>query len=266
MLLLIGHGYVGRYVSRVLTDQGIDHDWMSHQEVLMTPNKYDFIINAAGHTGTPNVDACEVQRVACLKGNVQFPLNLHAHFDCPILHITSGCVYTGYTQGGWMEYDKPNFNMDNGSFYSGTKALFQEMWEDVVNDQGYLFRIRMPFGADNNDKNLLTKLRKYPKLVNFENSVSNVEDVAKAAVFFYLNRPNPGIYNVCNPGSVTTYQIAEMLRLDKEWYDHDAFMEAVRAPRSNCVLNTDKIMSVYPLERATESLYKCVKFLDSIPL
>ena len=264
MLYLIGHGYVGKYVASVLIDANIKFVNLKHTDTI--PSDADFVINAAGYTGVPNVDACEYHRQACLEGNVNFPLKLHTQTKAPILHITSGCVYTGYTAGGWTEYDKPNFNMDNGSYYSGTKALFQQLWEDLIDDHGYLFRIRMPFGADQDPKNLLQKLIKYPKLVNFENSVSNVEDVARAAVFFYQNRPAPGIYNVCNPGSVTTYQVAEMLRLNKEWYEQDEFFNAVTAPRSNCVLNTDKLQSIYPLERATESLYKCAKFLDSIPL
>lgn len=261
MITLIGHGYVGKYIANELDKQKVKYYWTSHTDPV--PHDTTFVINAAGYTGVPNVDACEAHRQQCIEGNVNFPLRLEQVTEAPVLHISSGCVYTGYTNGGWREYHTPNFNFNNGSFYSATKALFQELWLDTANKESYIFRIRMPFGADMSDKNLLTKLRKYKKLVNFENSVSNVQEVAEAAVFFALERPEPGIYNVVNPGSITTYQIAEMMGIEKEWFDHDGFMESVKAPRSNCVLNTDKMQAVFPLSDAVESLWDAIKTLDS---
>ena len=218
------------------------------------------IINAAGYTGVPNVDACEVHKQDCIQGNVVFPMLLERNYPyTPIIHITSGCVYTGYKDGGWTEEDPPNFTFNNASFYSATKALNQETLKTYLRNKSYLLRIRMPFGPDNDDKNLLTKLSKYDKLVNFENSVSNVEEVAECAVWFAETRPRPGIYNAVNPGGIKTHQIAQMMGLVKSYYTEEEFKQAVIAPRSNCVLNTDKMQEVFKFRNATESLIDAIE-------
>ena len=171
----------------------------------------------------------------------------------PIVHITSGCVYTGYKPGGWTEEDDPNFDFNNGSFYSGSKALFQTLMTPYL-DKSYLLRIRMPFGDEHEPKNIFTKLSNYQKLIDYENSFSYVVDVAKVAVYFALNKPVGGIYNVCNPGSATTKQVADKLELDKEWFTRDEFKTATVAPRSNCVMNVDKLFSVFPIQHINDAL------------
>src|SRR6202044_2740324 len=58
----------------------------------------EFVINAAGYTGKPNVDACETNRAETLLGNALFPAALaHAcsSLGIPFGHISSGCIYTG---------------------------------------------------------------------------------------------------------------------------------------------------------------------------
>jgi hypothetical protein len=55
-----------------------------------------------------------------------------------------------------------------------------------------------------------------------------------------------------------------MMGIEKEWFDHDGFMESVRAPRSNCVLNTDKMQAVFPLGDSINSLYEAIKTLDHL--
>ena len=259
MITLIGHGYVAKYISGELISQGIKFNWTHHTDGIPWDTK--FIINAAGFTGVPNVDACEFDRDKTIQGNVLFPLELERNAkqrEIPVLHITSGCVYTGYVDGGWLEEDAPNFTFDNASFYSASKALFQELWSEQFANRSYLFRIRMPFGPDKDPKNLLTKLTKYDKLIDNINSLSNVQEVAKAAVHFALYRPKPGIYNAVNPNGVSTEQIATLLELDKQWLTPDEFDSITVAPRSNCVLNTDKMQEVYKFKDSYQSLYQTI--------
>ncbi len=259
MITLIGHGYVGKYIKKELEKQVIKHEWISHDQKPSVSSTV--IINAAGFTGVPNVDACESQKDKTIEGNVIFPLELERwceYYNIPVVHISSGCVYTDYKDGGWLETDAPNFTFGNASFYSATKALNQETLKPYLRNRSYLLRIRMPFGPDNDDKNLLTKLSKYNKLVNFENSVSNVEEVAECAVWFAENKPMPGIYNAVNPGGIKTHQIAQMMGLTKPYFTDEEFKQAVIAPRSNCVLNTDKMQKVFQFRSATESLIDAI--------
>ena len=252
MITLIGHGYVGKHIKKELEDRDIHHEWVTHDQPVSAGTTA--IINAAGYTGSPNVDACEQYKQETIDGNVVFPLQLEAANPVtPIVHITSGCVYTGYKPGGWTEEDDPNFDFNNGSFYSGSKALFQTLMAPYL-DKSYLLRIRMPFGDEHEPKNIFTKLSNYQKLIDHENSFSYVVDVAKVAVYFALNKPASGIYNVCNPGSATTKQVAEKLELDKEWFTRDEFKAATVAPRSNCVMNVEKLFSVFPIQHISDAL------------
>lgn len=252
MITLIGHGYIGQAIHERLEVQSyMPTVWISHRAPI--PQNTQVIINAAGYTGSPNVDACEIHRQDTINGNVIWPLKLELSFpNIPIVHISSGCVYTGYEKA-FTEEDPPNFTFDNGSFYSGTKALAQELLMPYMH-KSYLLRIRMPFGDKKHPKNLLTKLEKYNKLIDFENSLSYVPDVADFAIQCAIGRFTPGIYNVCNPGSKTTRQIANQMGLKKEWFTKEEFAAAVTAPRSNCVLSTNKIEKIYSIKSIDDVL------------
>ena len=259
MITLIGHGYIGTYIHNELLFENLEHNWISHTDSI--PTNTDYIINCAGYTGVPNVDACEHNKQKTIQGNVLFPLNLERTTNVPIMHLSSGCVYTGYKDGGWLETDTPNFNFDNASFYSASKTLAQELLTPYMN-KSYLMRLRMPFCAENNPKSLLTKLKKYDKLVDKENSISCVYDIAKVAIVFYRQRPDYGIYNLCNTGSTTTKRIADKLGLNKQWFTEEEFRNSVIAPRSNCVLNTEKLEAIYKIRPTEEALDYCIRILN----
>jgi UDP-glucose 4,6-dehydratase len=261
MITLIGHGYIGDYISRTLTAKKLTYnfEWIRHTDPI--PKGTTVIINAAGYTGSPNVDACETNKAETIDGNVVFPLMLEVNNkDIPIVHISSGCTYGGYKEGGWTEEDEPNFTFGNGSFYSGSKALGQQALSAFMS-KSYLLRIRMPFGDEDHDKNFLTKMKKYKKLISYENSLSYVPDVADVAVFFANKLPKPGIYNVCNPGSSNAKDITKMMNLEKEFFTEEEFKAATVAPRSNCVLNVDKLQAIFPLQPVEVALKKAIASL-----
>lgn len=265
MITLIGHGYIGKAIAKELRDQNISFKWATHKDNVSQDFNTTCIINAAGFTGVPNVDMCETYRDETIAGNVTFPFKLQTEAwlrYVPVIHITSGCVYNGYYGAGWTEEHDPNFTFNNGSFYSGSKALFQQMVKPYLSNS-YLLRIRMPFDGSNDSKNILTKLTKYYKLINNINSYSYVDDVAKVAVFFSQKKPPGGIYNVCNPGSLTTKQVAEKLGLNKPWMTVDEFKTIAKAPRSNCTLDGSKLQNIYPLRSIEETMDEAIKeFLD----
>lgn len=254
-ITLIGHGYIGEHIASELHNQNLHFNWVKHSEKI--PNETSVIINASGYTGSPNVDACEIHKEDCIAGNVIYPLQLELNNkNIPIVHITSGCVYTGYEKE-FTEEDEPNFNFNNGSFYSGSKALEQKILEPYL-DKSYLLRIRMPFGDKPHPKNFLTKMIKYDKLISFDNSLSYVPEVAKVAVLFATTLPNPGIYNVCNPGYSNAKEIVDMLGIEKQFFTEDEFKKTVVAPRSNCILNTDKLASIFKMTPIKDALKKAV--------
>lgn len=252
MITLIGHGYVGCEIARVLDAQGRKYDWQHHTDAW--PKSGSVVINAAGFTGTPNVDECEYRKKETIEGHIVFPLRLEQHGQ-PIIHITSGCVYNGYKEGGWTEDDPPNFDFTNGSFYSGCKAMQQEVLDLT---RHYLLRIRLPFGARAHPRNYLTKLKNYERLIDVTNSLSSIEDVAKTAVFFAVHFPEPGIYNVVCRGSVSTREVASLMGLAKRWFTDEEFSKAVRAPRSNCTLSSAKLNRLLPVRSVADALREAI--------
>lgn len=217
----------------------------------------DHLINCAGFTGKPNVDACEIHKMECLEGNGVLPGIIRLGCEMagiPWGHVSSGCIYTGRRAdgSGFTEKDPPNFSFrqNNCSFYSGCKALGEELLDRAENC--YVWRLRIPFENTANPRNYLQKVISYSKLLDAENSLSNLHEFVTACVDSFRLRIPFGIYNLTNPGSVTTRQVVEMIhrkgvssKAFEFFKDEAEFMkQAAKTPRSNCVLDSSKAISV----------------------
>ena len=262
--LLGGSGYVGQAYQGLLTRKGVQFRSVRRAELDYTDpailrgalerDRPEFLINAAGYTGKPNVDACELHKEECLFGNAVLPGRIAAACAAagvPWGHISSGCIYNGSRPDGaaFTEEDAPNFTFRAGpcSFYSGTKALGEEV---LAGKPGiYIWRLRIPFDNVENPRNYLTKLMRYPRLLEATNSISQLDEFAAATFACWERRIPAGIYNVTNPGRVTTHEVVDLIRSSgvcrKEYSffgDEAEFMRvAAKTPRSNCVVDSGKL-------------------------
>ena len=271
MILVLGaSGYVGSAYQRFFAGRGIDfqaadrrkHDYLQKDGLrqLIKEVQPEFVINAAGYTGKPNVDACEIHKTECLEGNGVFPglvKEVCAEVKTPWGHVSSGCIFTGSRPdgSGFREEDAPNFTFrqNNCSFYSGTKALGEEILQDA--DQCYIWRLRIPFDHVDNPRNYLSKVISYARLLEARNSLSQRDDFVRATWECWSRRLPFGTYNVTNPGSITTHEVVELIKKSslgkrlqakgKEFSfftDEAEFMKiAAKTPRSNCVMDSSKI-------------------------
>lgn len=262
--LLGGSGYVGKAYQALLTRKGLtfrnlkrsDFDYTSRAKLteLLRREKPAFLINAAGYTGKPNVDACELHRAECLDGNAVLPGTIAAacsEAGVPWGHVSSGCIYSGRNPdgSGFKETDTPNFSFrtNHCSFYSGTKALGEEVLADAP--QVYIWRLRIPFNEVDNPRNYLTKLLRYDTLLEAENSISQLEEFVAGTFACWEKRVPFGTYNVTNPGHVTTHEVVDLIRKTgvshkafKFFADETEFMaKAAKTPRSNCVMDSTKL-------------------------
>ena len=218
-------------------------------------NHIKYLINAAGYTGKPNVDACENDKHNTLMGNAVLPGILREACErAEILfgHVSSGCIYSGKKDNGdgFIETDKPNFSFrtNNSSFYSGTKALGEEILKGAENC--YIWRLRIPFNEVDSPRNFITKLLNYDKLLEAENSISHLGEFTEAAWESINQEIKPGIYNITNTGSVKTSEVVEMIKeiLNPKkqfcyFSNEEEFMKlAAKTPRSNCVLDNSKLL------------------------
>jgi dTDP-4-dehydrorhamnose reductase len=267
IFLLGGSGYVGSAYQALLQRKGLpfrnirraDFDYTNEAALteLLRREKPSFLINAAGYTGKPNVDACELHKSDCLMGNGVLPgiiANACAAAGVPWGHVSSGCIYTGARPdgSGFTETDTPNFTFrtNNCSFYSGTKALGEEVLADKPDV--FIWRLRIPFNQVDNPRNYLTKLLRYSTLLEATNSISQLEEFVEATFACWEKRVPFGIYNVTNPGQVTTHEVVELIKKtgvsDKEFTffknESDFMARAAKTPRSNCVMDSSKLASV----------------------
>jgi len=233
----------------------------------------DHLINCAGYTGKPNVDACELHKAECLDGNGVLPGIVRQaceRAEIPWGHVSSGCIFTGRRSDGdgFREDDPPNFSFrqNNCSFYSGCKAIGEEVLEGA--EQCYIWRLRIPFENTANPRNYLQKVMSYQRLLDAENSLSHLGEFVTACVdSFRLGIPY-GIYNLTNPGSVTTREVVGMIQISGvsekafEFFSDEAdFMRvAAKTPRSNCVLDSSKAIAAgLKFRNVKDSLNDCLK-------
>jgi dTDP-4-dehydrorhamnose reductase len=293
MVFLLGSsGYIGQAFGQELAQRGIPFRPISRQEInyadyrslrtTLQKEKPEFVINAAGFTGKPNVDACENQKGETVAGNVTLAQTVAQACDAAGIRlgfVSSGCIYTGakvrkecgtwavedrLTEplvsellaqrsdrvAGFAEGDEPNFCFahNNCSFYSGTKALAEEVMAGFPDF--YVWRLRIPFDEFDGQRNYLSKVQRYAKVYQNWNSVSHRRDFVAACLDTWLQKAPGGVYNVVNPGYVSTQEVVEKIRekLKSGWSpdfwgsDDEFYRFGAVTPRSNCILDTTKIL------------------------
>jgi UDP-glucose 4,6-dehydratase len=242
------------------------------------------------------VDACENQQGETIAGNVTLAQTVAQ--ACDVLgiglgYVGSGCIYTGakvrkecgnwavedrLTEplvsellskrsdrvAGFTEADEPNFCFahNNCSFYSGTKALAEELMAGFPDF--YVWRIRIPFDEFDGPRNYLSKVQRYAKVYQNWNSISHRGDFAAACIDSWLQQIPSGIYNVVNPGYISTREVVQKIqqRLKPGWKpvfwqsDDEFYRFGAITPRSNCILDPGKLLKsgirIRPLEEALE--------------
>ena len=209
-----------------------------------------FVINAAGYTGKPNVDACETARADTFLGNSLLPQTI-AHAcavaEIPWGHVSSGCIFSGakisaapvgntHTEHkthiekdltrpdlralvdrdpaaihGFTETDEPNFTFRDPPCSFYSGS--KALGEEALHgsEQTYIWRLRIPFDELDNPRNYLTKLQRYARVYDNVNSISHRGDFARAALDLWERRAPFGTYHITNPGFITTRQVIGLI-------------------------------------------------------
>jgi UDP-glucose 4,6-dehydratase len=188
--------------------------------------------------------------------------------DIPLAHVSSGCIYEGRRVDGtpFTEEDAPNFSFaqNNCSFYSGTKVIGEQVvkkWE-----KHYIWRLRIPFEEFDNSRNYISKILKYEKLLDAENSVSNKQEFVSACIQTIIKQVPYGTYNVTNGGYITTKSMTEKFKntiaKDKTFNfieEGDFYKNVAKTPRSNCVMSNEKLLSTgIKMRTADEAIDYCI--------
>jgi dTDP-4-dehydrorhamnose reductase len=254
-------GWIGQKIVHLLKEIGHNpvcaQSRLENREALIQEikeKKPDYIINAAGIIGNPNVDWCETHKPETIRTNVVGTLNLADvafEMNIHLTNISTGCIYEYDEQHpmhsgkGFTEEEEPNFN---GSFYSRSKILMEKLileYPNVLN-----LRVKMPISLDL-EHGFVGKIIKYKKLINVPNSLCILEDMLPVAIEMTL-RQFKGNYNFVNPGTLSHHEVMEMY---KELVDPTASYEGftleeqnriLKARRANAELSVAKLLKDFP--------------------
>ncbi len=303
-LLLGATGYIGQAFAKELSRRGqrfiplsrsaLDYTRFDLLFNYVRKIQPEFLINAAGFSGRPNMDGCETERMKTFQANTLLPQTIARvclMTNTPLGHVSSGCSFSGakiFEGGelrvepdlgraevrglfesnperffGFTELDEPNSSFRNPpcSFHSGTKALAEEALRG--GPQTYIWRCRLPFNEHDHPCNLLTRLQCYDRVYDHITSVSHLDDFVSASLDLVEVKAAFGIYNVTNPGAVTTRRVAEQVHSQlnpgrplKYWSSEKEFYRSAKAPRSSCILDVTKLLragiKMRPAEEAIE--------------
>lgn len=294
MIWILGaSGYIGQAFTAEAERRKMDHrpvgrkdlDYTNFRILLdgLRKEKPDFVINAAGFTGQPNVDVCEHFKAETISGNVTLPLTIAQACEAAGIRlgtVSSGCIYTGAKirkpDGKWAvedrlteplisellekrservvgfaEDDEPNFTFEhnNCSFYSGTKAVAEKALQAFP--EFYIWRLRIPFDEFECPRNYLSKVQRYQKIYLNWNSLSHRGDFASASLDLWQNNCPGGTYNITNPGYTSTIEVVRKVQaiLRKNWVpeywqnDDEFYRFGASTPRSNCILDSSKLLN-----------------------
>lgn len=294
MIWILGaSGYIGEAFVAEAKKRKLDYRAVSRRDIDYTnfrtflnalkKEKPDFVVNAAGFIGKPNVDACENQKAETIAGNVTLAQTVAT--SCEVAGIklgfvSTGCIYSGAKVqrecGTWVvkdnltepyiyellekrsdrvkgfsEQDQPNFSFarNNCSFYSGTKGLAEEVMAGFPNF--YIWRLRIPFDEKENKRNYLSKVQTYKKVYNNWNSLTHRGDFASASLDLWEKNCPSGTYNITNPGYVSAREVVSKVQVFLQnnwapefWLNDDEFYRfGASAPRSNCILDSSKLLN-----------------------
>jgi dTDP-4-dehydrorhamnose reductase len=244
-------------------------------------SKPDFLINAASYVGA-NLDIGEPAREEMLRANTILPRFISQvclMTNTPWGHVSSCGIYSGakivvatgvvvekkLARGellrmtaespqklrGFTESDEPNFSFRSApcSFFSGTTALAEEAIRGI--GRNFIWRMGLPFNERDEPENLLRQLQTCEKIYDGVHPCSHTDDFARACLDLWERSAPFGIYNVANPGIVTTRQTVEMIQKvlkpmrNFDFWRNDAefYSQGNHVPRANGILDSSKLLA-----------------------
>jgi 3,5-epimerase/4-reductase len=278
-VLVLGNGFIAAHLNYEILDARVfpDREYIFN---LLSYHKPDVIINCMGYCGVKNIDDCELNKERTLESNLTIPTMLAAECNklgIRMVHIGSGCIFYGrspnsirdpnskliigdaFVDHGWKETDNPK--LESASFYSKIKYACDLAVGNLPNT--CILRIRMPISYKNSPRNLINKLLKYENVLEAPNSVTFLMDLTRA-IEWAIENNKTGVYHVTNPTPMTHVQLLEEYRKYVPSHKYNVINEEqlqnfITAPRSNCLLNTDKLTAEgFSMTPTLDALKECM--------
>lgn len=264
--LILGKGFIGDRLREEFGCPVSTKKIFSFKDAQEEIDKFSpsIIINCIGHTGLV-VDDCEKNIEKTLISNAFVPLILAEaalRNKIRLVHISSGCIY----HFNYSLPDKPivedripdYFDL----FYSRTK-IYSERSLDAAIKKGYpilIARIRIPLDNRPHQKNILTKLINYKKVIDIPNSITYIPDFIRGLKHL-IRIDAEGIFNMVNKGAL---RYPELMDIYKKYVPSFKYKivdyEDLHLTRTNLVLSTKKLENAgFKVRGIHEVLEECVQ-------
>ena len=262
-ILIFGAGYLGTRLAELIPNSVLSQVRLDHVDTIAAEIERvrpQAVINATGRTGTPNVDWCETHPVETYLSNTIAPLLLAQVCQTKgvyLCQLASGCIFYGSSPDGmgWKEEDATNPQ----AYYSRTKYAADLLLSRLPKTS--VVRFRLPIDAIPAQKNLITKLATYKQVVDVQNSVTVVTDLAHV-IQQLIEKQGVGIFHATNPGVLRYRDLLGLYRelVDSahacEWIgDEELAKRGLAAKnRSTCLLQSTRLaelgITMRPIEIA----------------
>ncbi len=256
-ILILGKGQIGQAYKEFFTAknieseiaEGVDIRKLDEVKNAITTLHADIVINTAAKT---NLDWCEMNQLECFDTNTLGADTVGKacqELGVYLVHVSTGCIQASSTpEEAHKETDPPTPT----SFYSWTKYWADEMLMLRHNRDGLkvlIVRPRQPVSAIASPRNAFTKMLTYNKFIDTPNSLTVVEDLLDVTAQL-IEKNATGIYNVANPGVMSPYKVALLLKelvkpdLEVNIISKDELNSMTYAKRIDSVLDTSKLESL----------------------
>lgn len=253
-IVIFGRGQLGQFFQEYYTDKGVAvetpvldiRDRAAVAAALDTAHP-DLVINTAAKT---NIDWCEQNKMECFDINTLGAATVAAacaERGIYLVHLSSGCVQESKTKDEVWNEDDPVSPL---CFYAWTKVWAENLVHDYAKRhalKALVLRPRQLLSSKVSTRNAVTKLLTYSRFIDTANSCTIIEDLMRVTDAL-VRRDAVGTYNVVNPGIITPYEIALLLkevvkpdmqcvRIEKEELNRMTLAKRVDAVLSTAKLN-----------------------------
>lgn len=240
--IVFGAGFLGTRIAEELEYRAVPIEELDvldkkNLALFLDTEKPDVIVNAVGQT---DLDWCEMHPAETRLANVDAAVNLASESrkrDIFMMHIGTGCIYHGDNNGeGYKEEDIPNFK----GVYAESKIEAENALREFPCLQ---VRIRLPIDKKPHAKNLISKILRYNKALDMQDSMTSVPSMIYACKIL-IEKKRKGIYNCVNPGTISIAEIMELYKkIINPCLEFEIIRELAGRERAHCSLNTDKLRS-----------------------
>jgi len=279
-LLYGGNGWIGTQVLKLLQDDPKNTIHVSKLRIIPSNIKeieneikeYNNIMCFVGRTHGKDCNTIdylegEGKLVENINDNLYSPMTLailaHKH-QKHLTYMGTGCIFS-YNEttptDGYHEESLPDFFGSSYSIVKGYTDTLMHMYEDTVLN----VRIRMPIVDHDCNRNFITKIVSYDKVVDIPNSMTVLPELLPMMINLATNKFT-GTINLTNPGAISHNKVLEMYKkhVDPEftWKNFSILEQnkVLKSKRSNNTLDATKLQLLYPqvknIEDSLENLFK----------